>query len=109
MRGYDHSATAAILGFCQCEDCVASVPSEPLVKNTDDWHLWTIRSPNSSALREHRNEMVKLGFHVGPFEISDGSFGIPKGWLTFNASIPKGMLSDEEYTDLGKWDREFGE
>jgi hypothetical protein len=115
--GYEHSACAALFGFCECDDCVAdrtSKPSEPAFResaNLDEWHLWTIRAKDATALAGHRQYMMDMGFTVGPIEISQGwgASCLPQGWYYFSARIPKAALEVKDYESLCAWDRLHGE
>lgn len=75
------------------------------MKDTENWHLFTIRGIESGATREHRLDMKEMGFECGPIEISDGSLNIPRGWFAFNARIPKAELDDSQFKKLAAWDR----
>jgi len=108
--GYGHSALAALFGFCECDDCRKEMGyahrKERQVPDPDDWHLWTIRSPDPMALKEHRAEMMEMGFTVGPIQVSDGTVGVPRGFYTFSAKIPRDALSVAEFEALCEWDRQ---
>jgi len=117
--GYDHSECASLFGFCECDDCRAARDEHsrhegdhgnalPL-QNLDDWHLWVIRSWRHSVMQPHRAEMAEMGFTVGPIEVSDGFTGVPAGWYTFTARIPKKILTCEQFSELCAWDRMYGE
>jgi hypothetical protein len=115
--GYDHSACAALFGFCECNDCIDARKPKPRKQasnqsaNLDEWHLWTIRSNNVSALSSHRRYMMELGFNTGSIERSRGwaEDCLPPGWFYFSARILKAALAEEDYKSLCAWDRLHGE
>lgn len=101
----------------ECNDCIAARAPEPpeqafgQPENLDDWHLFTIRSDNATALSRHRRDMESLGFRVGPVEKSRGwaESRLPPGWFYFSARIRKAALSAEDFDSLCEWDRLYGE
>ena len=115
--GYAHSECAAMLGFCECDECVSArtpmptclTPKETM--NLDEWYLWGIRSEDVALLRSHRRDMLDMGFTVGPIEISRGwaESSLPSGWFYFDAKIPRMALSEEQFESLCAWDRAHGE
>lgn len=112
---YDHSDCASLFGFCECADCMekrshtSREAIEAPLHNTDEWHLWTIRSPYVRPLAEHRREMVEMGFTVGPIQVADGTCGVPRGFYIFSARIPRAALSGLELSALCEWDRVYAQ
>lgn len=108
----DHSPCAALLGICECSECVTEDPQSNCTDHAteipvDELHMFTIRSPDAKALAVHRSNMLAMGFAVGPIEISRGwrQDCLPEGIFNFSASIPKAALSDRDFAKLVEWDR----
>lgn len=108
----DHSAAAALFGICECRECSqANQDSEtddvPRIENTDDWHLWCIRSFDLLAIRRHRTNMIGMGFAVESIENSRGwkEDCLPRGMFYFKARILKNALSQSDFMRLVEWDR----
>lgn len=109
--GIEHSSAAALVDFCDCDDCkkqrgqhvtLAEKPAQPPETKT-----FTIRTFDFEKLKVHRSELVGLGFKLDPINQSRGwkQDRLPEGmFYTRISGAPS--LFEEHWDRLTKWDQE---